>query len=214
MIFLNKQKRIESQVNTYCEQVFLCLDGFQKAIEQYCQTSDRNQLQRNSGKVHHAESIADDLRREIEVMMYSKSLFPESRGDILGLLETADKVPNRAEEVLRMLLIQHIVIPAQFRPGILQLVNIDHRCVTALLEGIGKLFSDFTNATVAIGRVDELESEGDHLEANIIELIFAEEMDGIEKILLRDLVVAIGSICDRAANAGDRIRIIVAKRSI
>ena len=46
------------------------------------------------------------MRREIEVMMYSKALFPESRGDILTLLETIDRVPNQAEAVVRMLLNQ------------------------------------------------------------------------------------------------------------
>ena len=42
--------------------------------------------------------------------MYSKALFPESRGDILGLLEAMDKVPNQAEKALLVMLTQYIVL--------------------------------------------------------------------------------------------------------
>ena len=146
--------------------------------------------------------------------MYTKALFPESRGDVLGLLETMDKVPNEAEAASRMVLNQHIVIPGFLRPNILQLVNTCHRCVQAMIESATKLFSEFTNATVAIGKIDELESEADFIESDLIEQIFSSDMDGAEKLLLRDLVKHIAEVSDRAENVGDRIRIIVAKRKI
>ncbi|MEK0368345.1 MAG: DUF47 family protein, partial [Nitrosopumilus sp.] len=38
-------------------------------------------------------------RREIEISLYEKALIPESRGDILGLLEAVDRIPNKAESV-------------------------------------------------------------------------------------------------------------------
>ena len=97
MIFLNKQKKIESQLAEYRHSISDCLDAFKDAISQYCLTMDRTRLQEAFTHVHCAESKADDIRRAVEVMMYSKSLFPESRGDILGLLEAMDKVPNQAE---------------------------------------------------------------------------------------------------------------------
>jgi predicted phosphate transport protein (TIGR00153 family) len=190
------------------------LAGFQQAFKEYCAEPDRAQLEQNFSAVHRVESQADDIRREIEVMMYSKALFPESRGDILGLLETIDKIPNQAESVVHMLLTHHIVIPPAFRPSILQLVGICVRCAAALLDGAGKLFVDFTNATVAVGQVDELESEADHLEADLTEQIFSSDIDSIQKILLRDIVKNISSVCDRAENAGDRIRLIAAKRRV
>lgn len=213
-LFDNKQKKIEAQVGVYCEKVSLCLEGFHQTFKEYCQTQDRSQLDANFTKVHKAESAADDIRREIEVMMYTKALFPESRGDILGLLETMDRVPNSAESAVRMLLTQHISIPQWLRPGVLQLVAISHRCVDAMLDGAGKLFSDFTNATVAVGKVDELESEADNIEATVIEQVFSSDMDGSEKLLLRDLIKHIADVSDRAENVGDRIRITVAKRRV
>ncbi|MDC0358410.1 TIGR00153 family protein [Oligoflexia bacterium] len=213
MLFTNKQKKIESQLENYCHQVTLCIQGMCTAFRDYNATGDRLQLKENFTFVRKCEGTADDIRREIEVMMYSKALFPESRGDILRLVEAMDKVPNQAEAAVSMLLTHHIVIPEAFQDDILELAHTCKRCVDALLESVEKLFSDFTNATIAVGKVDELESKADHIEQNLTERIFSSDIDGVEKILLRDLIEAMGTVSDRAENAGDRIRIYVAKRS-
>ena len=212
MMFLSRQKKTESQLNEYRNTVALCLEKFQDTFKRYCQDGDPAHLQTDYNELHHYESVADDIRREIEVIMYSKALFPESRGDILGMLEAMDKIPNQAEKAVQVMLTQHITIPEAFGPGVLQLVDICRRCVNALLDSSAKLFSDFTNAAVIIGKIDELESEADHVEADLTSRIFSSDMSGFDKLLLRDIVKDIAAVSDRAENAGDCIRIIVAKR--
>ena len=211
-MFLNRQRKIEAQLNEYRSTVSLCLEKFQDSIKRYCRDADPAQLQTDYNQLHHYESLADDIRREIEVVMYSKALFPESRGDILGLLETMDKIPNQAEKTVLVMLTQNVRIPEPFHPQVLQLVQVCRRCVDALLDSAAKLFSDFTNAAVAIGKIDELESEADLIEADLISRIFKSDMAGFDKLLLRDVVRDIASVSDRAENAGDHVRIIVAKR--
>jgi predicted phosphate transport protein (TIGR00153 family) len=214
MLFINKQKKVESSLAEYREKVSTCLEVFENSILQYLETSDKSMLEKNCVEIHKAESLADDIRREIEVMMYSKSLFPESRGDILILLETMDRVPNQAEATVHMISNQQIQIPKQFHNQIIELVNICVRCTATMLESSAKLFTDFTSATMMLGKVDELESEADHLEEAIIKQIFSSKLDGFQKIMLRDTVKQISTVCDRAEKAGDRIQIIVAKRRI
>ena len=103
MLFINKQKKVESSLAEYREKVSTCLEVFENSILQYLETSDKSELEKNCVEIHKAESQADDIRREIEVMMYSKALFPESRGDILVMLETMDRVPNQAEATIHMI---------------------------------------------------------------------------------------------------------------
>jgi len=214
MLFVSRQKKIESSLAEYRSQVALCLEIFTKTFRDYLHETDRQKLEQAFTQVYQAESKADDIRREVEVMMYSKALFPESRGDILGLLETMDKVPNQAESTVHMVLNQHIEIPAEYHGQLMQLVGICNRCVKVMLDGVEKLFTDFTNAMVTVGKIDELESEADNIEEAIIERIFSSQMDGFQKLLIRDLIKKIATICDRAENVGDRMRIIVANRSI
>lgn len=213
-MFANKQKQIESRISLYCKEVIDCLEACRRSFRQYLEDANRDTLREAFIEVHKAESLADDKRREIEVMMYTKAIFPESRGDILGLLETMDRMPNQAESAVRMALTQHVTVPEAYAAQILELVDVCCRSVTATIEAVQMLFTDYTSATVAIGKIDELESEADRMEADIIGRLFSSEMDGIDKLLLRDLVKHIGSISDRAENVGDRLRIVVAKRSL
>jgi len=213
-MFASKQKEIQQQVSEYCASVITCMDSFQNAVKQYCGNMDRVAAKAAFMEVHKAESKADDIRREIEVMMYSKSLFPESRGDIMGLLETMDKVPNQAEAAVLMIWNQHVEIPEKYCPEILELVDVCCRSVYAMVEAAKTLFSNFTNAAVAVGKIDELESEADKMEAVLIEKVFSEEVKDISSIIFRDFVTSVAHISDRAENVGDRIRIIVAKRTI
>jgi len=214
VFFVSKQKKIESGLAEYRQKILLCLSIFEESFKEYVHRGDRAQLQANFLKIRRAESNADDIRREIEVMMYSKALFPESRGDILELLEAMDRVPNQMESIVGMLFNQHINIPQTYRQKLVELVGICHKCVDVMLEGSAKLFSDFTNATVAVGRIDELESEAARVEGMITEQIFSSDLNGFEKILLRDLVEQIATVSDRAENVGDKIRLIVTKRNV
>ena len=106
MLFKNKQKILEKQLFSYGEKAALCIQEFQRTFQAYAETHDFKALQEDVERVHKAESEADDIRREVEDMMYTRALFPESRGDILGLLEALDSVPNQAEKVVRAIVNQ------------------------------------------------------------------------------------------------------------
>ena len=214
LFFSRKQKQAAEIMERYNEQVLDAMKELQDAVSAYADDSDRALLAERFERVHLAEGRADDIRREIEVLMYTKALFPESRGDILGLIEAMDKVPNQAEAAVRMILNQHIPLPADLAPDIVNMVRTSCRCVEELVNAVRGLFSNFIQATVYVGKVDELESEVDRVEENLIDRIFSGGEEGYVKILLRDLVRRIANISDRAENAGDRVRIMVAKRAI
>ncbi len=213
-MFATKQKQVETLMNKYQQDVRQCVHLFAEAVNHFLDSPDIDKLRQDYQKVHYVESQADDVRREVEELMYSRSLFPESRGDILGLIETMDKVPNQAEESLRILLNQHIKIPQQFSSDFRHLVGVVVRCVEIMLEASDKLFDNFIGSVTEVGKLDEIESQADSLEASIINKIFSSDLDGFEKILLRDLIQKIAGITDRSMNVGDRIRLIVAKRRV
>lgn len=214
MFFSSKQKKIENLLDEYRKQIAIAMDGMLEALKVYADTGNRELLRENFKPVRKSEGRADDIRREIEVFLYSKALFPESRGDILRLLEAMDKVPNQAESVVATLLSHHIVIDAQFKDKFIELANTGCQCVAVLLEAVEKLFSDYTTATVLVGKVDQIESKADRLELELMDAIFASSIDKYDKLLLRNLNLILSSVCDRAENAADRIRIYVAKRGL
>jgi len=214
MIFKNRQKQVTDGIRRYLDKARECVSGFDRSFKAYCESGDLEELRKAVKTVHAAESEADDIRREIEDMMYSHALFPESRGDILGLLETLDHVPNQSESVIRDVLNQYISVPQDLRPRLFDLVDVSMRAVDAVFEATDRVFTRYQEAAEMIGKIDQLESEADGVEAQCLQRIFSSDLRGMDKILLRDLVRAVGAIADRSEDVGDRIRIMVAKRMV
>ena len=210
----NRQREVQELIASYCEQVSVCLERFQATFEEARVKFDREAVQKRYESVHLAEGQADDIRRELENLMYSRAVFPESRGDILGLIETMDRVPNCAESAVRMIIKQHITLPPEICGKIVELVTVCTKCVMAMIEGVSQLFNNFIDASITVGKIDKLESEADRVESDLVEFVFSSDFSDLQKNLLRDLIDKIGGVADRAENVGDRIRIMVAKRSV
>ena len=211
---LSKQKEVQARISEYNQTVAECMVAFRATLARCSDDFDRDVLRRDYESVHAAEGRADDIRRSLVDMMYTQALFPESRGDILGLIEAMDKVPNHTEESVRMILNQHIELPQGLCSRLLRLVEVSCESVRTMIEGVDQLFGSFLEASVTVGKIDKLESEADAIEAELTDSIFSGGHSDLQKILLRDLVEHIAGIADRAENVGDRIRLIVAKRSV
>ncbi len=211
---IGKQQKIQTQIAMYNGHVMECVDVFKRTFEEFRANSERAQLEKGYFDAHKAEGKADDTRRGLENMMYTEAVFPESRGDILGLIETMDSVANHAESAIRRVLIQHIEIPEEYYSAIMNLVEVCHASVVTMIQGVEQLFGSFVDAAVTVGKIDSLESEADTIEENLIDRIFTGDESDLQKILLRDLVHHLSTIADRAEHVGDRIRLMVAKRSI
>lgn len=213
-LFRSKRTQIESFLSDYRAAVLSCMQELCELLEKYAHEPDQKYLRSKIQRVSASEGRADDIRRKIQIMLYSQSLFPESRGDLLGLLESVDSLANGAEATAFMLQTHGLVIPKEYAARINALARLCLKAVEAVLRAKEMVFSNFTGSLEFIGRVNELESEADHAERALIEEIFSSEHDGMQKLLLRDFVVRLVGISDRAENTGDRLRIIVAKRGL
>lgn len=212
--FGRKQRAVESLIERYLDRVEECIGSFADCLESMLAGQPFDVVVEKATTTQRAESRADDTRREICILLYGKALFPESRGDILGLLESTDKLANAAEAVVRKIRHQHLSVPTQWAGDFRELVARACTCSRELIKAVRMLFHDYNSAMHLADRVDELESRVDDSEFALIEKIFGSDLNTGEKILLRDLVGNISDIADRAENAGDRVRIAAIKRKV
>ena len=212
MFFWKKERQIEQAIEEYLQETEQCLSTFGQACEVYFQeglTEPFEQLVRKTGD---SERAADEKRREIETTMYDKALIPESRGDILGVLEALDLIPNKSESVLYQIWTQRMIVPDQFADRVKELVRTNIESYGLLCQTMRYLFGDAKRVAEGTGLVREKERQSDTIEQNLIRAIFESEQDKADMILLKELVLEIGSISDLAENAVDRLRIIAVKR--
>ncbi|MHC4874578.1 MAG: DUF47 domain-containing protein, partial [Planctomycetota bacterium] len=146
---------------------------------------------------------------------YEKSLIPESRGDILGMLEILDRIPNKAESILYMIQTQFLNTPEEIKGKIRQLINTNIDAFTELMKAVRQLFVDGSGLQTYTDNIDKEESSSDHLEREIIRTIFStDSIAPDQKILLKELIIELGSISDKCENTADAITIIAVKRII
>ncbi len=212
MILWKKEKEIEQAVEEYLAETESCLASFDKAFEVYFAESLSEKFEQLVEQTAKHESQSDDKRREIEVTMYGKALMPESRGDILGMLESIDLVPNKAESVLYQIWRQNMTLPAEYVEEVKKLVRVNRESLVLLCQAARMLFTDIGAVVPIVDQVSAKEGESDDVERALIKAIFDSSIDKADKILLKELVLEIGAISDRAENAGDRLRIIAIKR--
>lgn len=165
-------------------------------------------------RTHKYESKADDIREEIKAMMYGKALIPESRGDIMGLLEQIDTIPGLFEQVLYMLQAQRLILPEFILADVRELVQISMECCDLMIRQVEALFKKNESIRDIMTQIDTNESHGDHIERKILIQLFSSSVDNFQKLQLKELVEDIGHIADQTDRVSKRINIINIKRRV
>ena len=212
--FLRKQRLIENHVFDYLEQWGKCLEDFKSAMDAYLTEGLGEKFDYYVEHTHKMESRADYLRKKIEWEMYSKALLPESRGDILGFLETMDKIPNKAESILYQIQLQRLRLPEELTPSLRRIVDLTCEAIQLVYEAAKALISQEGDIHQLADGIDDKESECDHAERDIIARIFAMDIDTAEKALLKELIIELGTLTDRAENVSDRLTLLSVKRRV
>lgn len=208
-----KEQSIIDKIEGYLDQVDTCRNHFRKCIEKLLLEPDDDENQAILEEVHRSESKADDLRRDIELQLYQRALIPESRGDVLGLLETMDAIPGLFQSLCYQFLLEKIIVPEQFRERYLRLVDVNLKSYDLVRQAVLGLFYK-KEVKELTDLVDAVESDSDRIERDLIRDIFSSKLDKADKILLKEIVINTGDISDQAEIVKDRLILAIVKRRI
>lgn len=165
-------------------------------------------------QTHKFESKADDVREEIKILMYGKALIPESRGDIMGLLESMDEIPRIFELLLYMIKNQKLNIPHFIVPDLRELIRVSLESCDLLLKQVEALFKRSEGDMTLVSTIDQNESHCDIIERRIITKIFDSDLDPFQKLQLKEFIISMGDISDQVDRVSKRANIINMKRRV
>ncbi len=210
-----KESLLIDLIFKYVETLELCRNSFAEAMqgcvlqEEICQDFEFYLQQ-----THKHESRADDLREEINDLMYGKTLIPDSRGDIVILLQELDKIPHLYEIILYMIHTQKVRLPAFLLLDVNELVRISLECCDLIIRQVKAFFKKNSGLRAISNTIDTNESHCDHMERKIVTRLFESDLDSFQKILVRDLVAQIGMISDQTDRVSKYINILSMKRRV
>lgn len=209
----NLTKLLIARIDEYLDAISEGMIVFQKALQDYLD-NNMEAFEERISLVDQYESRADKLRRQIENQLYSHSLIPEMRGDVLGLLEHLDNLIDVAKETLTQFSIEVPDIPIELAEDFSNLGISTVQAGEELVAAVRAFFRELSRVKDHVHKVYFFEKETDRIASNLKMKIFRRDMDLSRKMHLRDVATLVAKISDEAENVADRLSIYTIKRSI
>lgn len=212
--FFKKELQLEKLIYNYLENLGMIQKHFVKAMNICLKEGVSDDFCFLMDQTHKFESRADDLRDETNELMYSRALIPESREDIMALLERVDEIPRSFEQILNMIRTQKIAFPEFLVLDIRELIRVSMESCDLMAKQIDVMIKKKVGVRSLMSTIDQNESHCDHIERRIITKLFESELEPFIKLQLKELVIVLGEISDQAERVSKRINIMTMKRRV
>ncbi len=211
---LRKKLFIGKQIDDFLDKVSESGLLFKQGMDAYFK-ANKESFKRKIEEVTDTEHQGDTLRRSVEEQLYVKTLIPESRGDVLALLESMDSLLDRFKGVLWQFEIEQPEISTEFNEDFRELVLCVVETVEAIVRSTRAFFVNVFSVSNHIHKVSYWETQSDKISSRLQRKIFTcNELRLSQKMQLRDLVRHVDKIADRAEDVADKLSIYVIKRSL
>jgi uncharacterized protein len=207
--------KVEQNIEKFLEDVLTAAVQFEQGILYYFDGETELFLKKTE-EIRGLEREADTLRRDIKLTLYKELLIPESRGDVLGLLENIDNVIDWIKKVLIHISIEMPVVWPELKQDFLSLTRTSVRCVEELIKASRAFFTEVSAVTDALVKVHVLEHEADELEERIMRKAFSGDFipEMCLKVHVRYFAERISRIADEAEAVAERLEIYSIKRGL
>ena len=188
----------------------------------YVLNSDWDNAREIGAEIIRLEGEADDIKRNVRANL-SRSLFmPVSRSDLLELLKSQDKIPNRAKDIVGLSIGRQMEFPAELGPLMHKFV--EKSVSTAALamnalEELDELFeTGFSGNEIdlisnMITKLNTAEHETDEIQQDVQNMLYKmeKELHPVDVMFLYRIIDWIGDIADNAQSVGNRMLYLIAK---
>ena len=211
---LKKRLDISKQFDVFLDKVNESGLLFKSGVDAYMSDTIES-FEKKIEEIIEAEHDGDALRRDLEETLYVQTLIPESRGDVLELLENMDALLDRFKGALWKFNIERPELIKEFNDDFRELTSIVVDAVEAIVRSSRAFFKNVSSVADHLHKVPYWESQSDKIASKLQQTIFRrEDLSLSEKLQLRDFVRHIDKIADRAEDVSDKLRIYVIKRSL
>lgn len=212
-ILLKRIKIIESKIDEFLDLISDASLIFQKGIQYYLK-GNKEGFENRLQSVSEYEHKADEIRIEIERNLYIHTLIPESRGDVLGIMENTDNVIDKMKETLVLFSIESPETLPEFNELFEEVTEASIQGVDFMVKAVRAFFKDLQAVNDHIHKVYFYEKEADKIAEKLKRQIFQSDVELSKKLHLTRFVTNVEKVSDYAEDVCDRLSICVIKRQI
>jgi predicted phosphate transport protein (TIGR00153 family) len=208
-----RTKALERKVDTFLETVATGMLALREGIEAYLD-EDMQRFERQLASVAELEHRADELSRDIETDLYTYSLIPEHRGDVLSVIEKMDDLLDQAKSVMQKFEVEIPQIPQEYRKGYREVLGHSVHAAHHALCAARSYFRDPGRVAEDLAKVDFYESEADAASHRLKKAVFRSNLGMARKTHLRYFAERVEFLSDIADDAAASLAIATIKRSV
>ncbi len=215
MALFKNAKKVIDDIEEFFNTVDKGVLVFKEGVNNYLH-GNQEAFNNNIAMMARLEADADSLRREIESKLYTHSLMPQLRGDILRLLEEMDDIIDMAKKSLFQFDVEVPNIPAELNQDLILLTDMCVSSVSSVIPAARAYFRTPDTVKDQIHRVYFYEKEADKL-AEVIKRRTFRQMPNLklsEKFHVRYFTLHIETVSDSAEKVADLLSIMAIKRTI
>jgi|GEM_PF-1574282 len=166
-------------------------------------------------KIHELESKADKVRFNVEYEMYKGAFLPTQREDYILVLETLDRVANKAEECGDFITLVQPPLPEMVADDIRTIARETVEQFQRLEPLLNRVLGGDYDIRHEVKEIGRAESRVDKLQFDAVHRIYeSEDISKLDKLLCLMTFNAIGAVSDRIENVGDKLSLIAIKRKL
>jgi len=215
MLF-GRSKELEIKITEYLDLVNRGSLTFKRDLNRYIKKNFAL-FEESLNDIKEIENDADDHQKDIKYKLYKYMLIPESRADVLTIIEEIDTITDLAKEVIFEISIEQPIIPDELENDFLELVENSTEAVDMLVKAVRAFFEEISQVNDYVNKVHFFEHQADKNEERLKRKIFSDQFEQIDiahKIQLRYFIEEIAALSDQAETVSEDVSVAAIKRRI
>lgn len=217
LAILGKVGAIEAQIDALLDTLSRAGMMFEQIVKHYLAHGPDADFQERCARLKEEEKAGNKMSSDSARALFTEMLIPESRGDVLSLLQSLDYLLDRYDHVTGTAQVEHpdvAVLDDAQKQRFVELTENVVKSVESVVTASRAFFKDTGAVEDHLYKVAFYEEEVDELSRGLKRDIFASDMPLAQKMHLRSFIDMLDDISDEAEDAAEDLAIFNIKRKL
>ncbi len=206
--------RLIGEIDEFLDKVSDAILVLEQTVLDYVDQGPNETLEDRLTQIRTIEQRGDELRRGIANTMYSEMLMPDTRGDMLSLLDEVDNVLDACTHTIIRLAIERPELPDDSRPDFRTIMVEVSKSAQAMMAGARAYFKDPQAVRNHVHKVGFHEEEATTTGILLGRRVFDSDLPLERKRQLLDWIVYLRNLASHANDAADSMSVFAVKRAL
>ena len=209
-----RTNRLVNEIDEFMDKVADAVLVTERTFYQYLDTGSEAELADRFAQIRELEDRADELRRDVANALYTEMLMPDSRADVLSLLDHVDSTLDACVHLLAKLALERPELVEAFQADFRGIMSESVAAMQAMLSAARAYFRQPHAVRDHVHKTSFHDKEGTAIGMRLGKAIYDSDLPLERKMQLGEWLSAVRNLASDASDVGDELAILAVKRAI